>query len=61
MFCGKSSFTKMEQIHPKARKIIFNRDGSYVNVLTVNNEVSLLQKHLTLFNPIDFDHGIVRS
>ena len=51
----------MEQIHPKARKIIFNRDGSYVNVLTVNNEVSLLQKHLTLFNPIDFDHGIVRS
>ena len=46
MFCRKKDYLKIEKIQYKALKIICNSNESYEALLTSNNEVSILQKHL---------------
>ena len=46
MFCRKNDYLKINKIQYKALKIIYNSSGSYKELLTRSNEVSIYQKHL---------------
>ena len=46
MFCHKKDYLKIEKIHYKALKVIYNSSESYEELLTCSNEVSIHQKHL---------------
>ena len=46
MFCRKTQYLKIQKIHHKALKIVFNSDKSYEELLQMNNEVTIHQKHL---------------
>ena len=46
MFCHKTTSLKMQKIHHKTLKVIYQSDASYDDLLQVNNSVSLHQRHL---------------
>ena len=46
MFCKKTIYLKMQKIHHKTLRIIYQSDESYENLLNLDNSVSLHQRHL---------------
>ena len=46
MFCKKTIYFKMQKIHHKTVRIIYQSDESYKNLLNLDNSVSLHQRHL---------------
>ena len=46
MFCKKKQYKKLQKIHHKALKVVFGNEESYEELLEMNNEVSIHQKHL---------------
>ena len=46
MFCRKQDYLKIQNIHYKALKIVYNSNESYEELLMRNNEVSIHQKQL---------------
>ena len=46
MFCYKATYSKMQKIHHKPLKVIYQSDASYDDLLQLNNNVSLHQRHL---------------
>ena len=51
MFCRKKQYLKIQKIHHKALKVVYNSNKIYDELLRHNNEVSIHQSHLrALFN-----------
>ena len=46
MFCKKTIYFKMQKMHHKTLRIIYQSDKSYKNLLNLDNRVSLHQRHL---------------
>ena len=46
MFCHKATYLKMQKIHHKSLKVIYQCDTSYDDLLQLSNNVSLYQQHL---------------
>ena len=46
MFCHKGTYLKMQKIHHKSLKVIYQFDASYDDLLQLSNSVSLHQRHL---------------
>ena len=46
MFCHKATYLKMQKIHHKSLKVIYQSDASYDDLLQLSNSVSLHQRHL---------------
>ena len=46
MFCWKKQYLKIQKIHHKALKVIYNSSKNYDELLRNNNEVSIHQSHL---------------
>ena len=46
MFCRKTLYSKIEKIHHKTLKIIYESNDTYGNLLWPSNMVSVLQRHL---------------
>ena len=46
MFCRKATYLKMQKIHHKSLKVIYQSDASYDDLLQLSNSVSLHQRHL---------------
>ena len=48
MFCHKTTYLKMQKIHHKTLKAIYQSDASYDDLLQLSNSVSHHQRHLRL-------------
>ena len=46
IFCHKLAYLKMQNIHHKFLKVIYQSDASYDDLLQLNNSMSLHQRHL---------------
>ena len=46
MLCHKGTYLKMQKIHHKSLKVIYQSDASYDDLLQLSNSVSLHQRHL---------------
>ena len=46
MFCRKKQYLKIQKIHHKALKVVYNSNKNYDELLRNNNEVSIYQSHL---------------
>ena len=46
MFCRKNQYLKIQQIHHKALKDVSNSVDGYDELLQMNNEITIHQKHL---------------
>ena len=46
MFCHKATYLKMQKIHHKSLKLIYQSGASYDNLLQLSNSVFLHQRHL---------------
>ena len=46
MFCSKESYKKLEKLHYKSLKIVYNCDKSYEELLSLSNEFSIHQRLL---------------
>ena len=46
MFCMKTVYSKIEKIHHKTLKVIYESNDTYGNLLLQSNTVSLHQSHL---------------
>ena len=46
MFCHKATYLKMQKIHHKSLKVIYQSDASYDNLLQLSSSVYLHQRHL---------------
>ena len=46
MFCRKNQYLKIQKIHHKALKVVFNSDDGYDELLQMSNEITIHQKHL---------------
>ena len=46
MFCKKSLYKRISKIHHKALKIVYQKDQSYEDLLTISKTKSIHQKHL---------------
>ena len=46
MFCRKNQYLKIQKIHHKALTVVFNSDSGYDELLQMNNEITIHQKHL---------------
>ena len=46
MFYHKATYLKMQNIHHKSLKVIYQPDASYDNLLQLSNSMSLDQRHL---------------
>ena len=46
MFCRKNQYLKIQKYHHKALKIAFNSDNGCDELLQMNNENTIHQKHL---------------
>ena len=42
----KNQYLKIQKIHHKALKVVFNRDDGYDELLQMSNEITIHQKHL---------------
>ena len=49
MFCGKKQYLKIQKIHHKALKLVYNGKKNYDELLLDINEVSIPQRHLRAF------------
>ena len=47
MFCRKKRYLKIQKIHHKALKVVYNRNKNYDELLWNDNEVSIHQSHLS--------------
>ena len=45
MFCHKTTYLKIQKIHHKFLKVIYQSDASYDDLLQLSNSVSLHQRH----------------
>ena len=48
MFCHKTTYLKMQKIHHKTLKAVYQSDASYDDLLQLSNSVSHHQRHLRL-------------
>ena len=46
MFCRKKQYLKIQKIHHKALKVVYNSNKNYNELLRDNNEFSIHQRHL---------------
>ena len=46
MFCRKKQYLKIQKIHQKALKVVYNSNKNYNELLRDNNEFSIHQRHL---------------
>ena len=46
MFYRKNQYLKIQKIHHKAPKVVFNSYGGYDELLQMSNEITIHQKHL---------------
>ena len=46
MFCRKKQYLKIQKIHHKVLKVVYNSNQNYDELLRNNNEVSIHQSHL---------------
>ena len=46
MFCRKTLYSKIEKIHHKTLKVIYESNDTYENLLLQSNTVSVHQRHL---------------
>ena len=46
MFCHKATYLKMQKIHHKSLKVIYQSDASYADLLQLSNNTTLHQRHL---------------
>ena len=46
MFCRKKQYLKLQKIHHKALKVVYNSNKNYDELLRDNNEFSIHQRHL---------------
>ena len=46
IFCHKATYLKMEKIHHKSLKVIYQSDASYNDLLQLSNSVSFHQRYL---------------
>ena len=46
MFCIKTLYHKIEKIHHRTLKVIYQSEGSYENLLLESSSVSVHQRHL---------------
>ena len=46
MFCRKKQYLKIQKIHHKALKVVYNSNKNYDELLRDNNEFSIHQRHL---------------
>ena len=46
MFCRKNQLVKIQKIHLKVLKVVFNSDNGYDELLQMSNEITFHQKHL---------------
>ena len=46
MFCRKTLYSRIEKIHHKTLKVIYESNDTYGNLLLQSNTVSVLQRHL---------------
>ena len=46
MFCRRNQYLKIQKIHHKALKVVFNSDDGYDELLQMSNEIIIHQKHL---------------
>ena len=46
MFCRKNQYLKIQKIHHKALKVVFNSGAGYDELLQMSNEITIHQKHL---------------
>ena len=46
MFCRKTLYSKIEKIHHKTLKVIYESNDTYDNLLLLSNTVSVQQRHL---------------
>ena len=46
MFCRKKQYLKIQNIHHKALKVVYNSNKNYDELLWDNNKVSIHQSHL---------------
>ena len=47
MFCRKTLYSKIEKIHHKTLKVIYESNYTYENLLLQSSPVSVHQRHLT--------------
>ena len=45
MFCRKKQYLKIQKIHRKALKVVYNSNKNYDDLLRNNNEVSIRHSH----------------
>ena len=45
MFCRKNQYLKIQKIHHKALKVVFNSDDGYDELLQMSNEITIHQEH----------------
>ena len=46
MFCRKNQYLKIQKVHHKVLKVVFNSDNSYDELLQMSNEITIHQKYL---------------
>ena len=46
MFFRKNQYLKIQKIHHKALKVVFNSDSGYNELLQMSNEINIYQKYL---------------
>ena len=46
MFCHETTYLKMQKIHHKSLKVIYQSDASYDDLLQLSNNTTLHQRHL---------------
>ena len=46
IFCRKNQYLKIQKIHHKALKVVFNGDNSYDELLQMSNEITIHLKYL---------------
>ena len=46
MFCQKNQYLRIQKIHHKALTVVFNSDSGYDELLQMNKEIIIHQKHL---------------
>ena len=46
MFCGKKQYLKIQKIHHKALKVVYNSNKNYDELLWDNSEISIHQRQL---------------
>ena len=48
MFCRKKQYLKIQKIHLKSLKVVYNNNRNYDELLWDNNEISIHQRHLRI-------------